>query len=765
VKRLTPFLFGLFLLSLVFNPAMAQDSWNVTLLGEVHDFVEEAFDVAMAGDYAYLSSGLNSGLRVLDLSDPTAPEQITYAINTDECPGVYMWMTDRIRIWGDRAYLLYFDGTWSFRHYRLYIYDISDPSMPQQLGFISLPDECTNLFVEGNRVYVTVNEMVEFTGVKVIDVSDPAQPVEIGSFQTPGMPQGLYEVGDIAYIADNNALLIYDLADPGWPEFLGSYAPSGGMALIHDVALVGDYVYVIDAAHGIRVLDASNPEQIEEVGSIPHNQNDATFSRMVISGDRAYYLQDGDISGKQLISLDVSDPTDPQIIGSYDMPGFWWCYGFDSANGYASIACGKDGLRVVDVSHPDSLIQVAHYDPCDLTSGLAVWGDYAFVGTYMNDLVVYDVSDPAYPVEVTTLVFDDSPIKQISTWGGHLYVPGVKMDSVCGVSVLDIGDPASPEQIAYWPAPPGYSGIPFNVERHGDYALVACAIGGVEVYDVSQIDQPVPLDNWTLWSVTNQDFAVTNVKVSWPYVFAPDRAYGLYVLDVSNPTNITEVASYPTPGEAMWADISSDHNYVYVADFTGGLRVIDVSDPLAPAEIGFWNQNLERAVHVAVCGDSVYVADGGVIGLHVFDVSDPTAPMEVAYHKTPGAYAHDVVVVDGLVHFLDYTHFEIFEVAHQPTGAQEARSAAVVSDCRIHSAYPNPFNATTKIVFDVDKTSRVTLQVYNIIGQKVQTLVDGYYPVGRHSTIFRGEELASGIYLVRLESNGVRDTRKLVLVR
>jgi hypothetical protein len=265
--------------------------------------------------------------------------------------------------------------------------------------------------------------------------------------------------------------------------------------------------------------------------------------------------------------------------------------------------------------------------------------------------------------------------------------------------------------------------------------------------------------------MSNPDFGVTNVKVSWPYVFAPDRAYGLYVLDVSDPTDITEAASCPTPGEAMWLDISPDHGHVYIADADGGLRIIDVSHPLAPQEVGSYIADLEMATHVAVSGDSVYVADGGLIGLHVIDVSDPTAPIEVAYHRTPGAYAHDVVVVEGRVYLLDTTHLEIFQVVQGPSGVEEAQPTPVVSDYGIHSVYPNPFNASTRIIFDVAQAGHVSLQVYNITGQRVQTFTDGHYRTGRHTCLFHADHLASGIYFVQLDVNGMRDTRKVALVR
>lgn len=748
--RFRSYFVALFLASQVCGVSVAQDSLNVRMLGEVHHFVQQCYDVAMSGGYAYIASGMGSGLRVVDLSDPTTPVEIGYSINSDLCTEVPIWMADRVKVSGDRAYVLYFDGTWSFTHYRLYAYDVSDPSAPRQMGYVSLPDNCTSQFAEGVYVYVTAFEF-GFSGVKIIDVSDPAEPIEIGSFQTPGMPHEVYVTDNIAYVADNNALVVYDVADPGAAVELGSYSPDGGMPLIHHVLVQGDYVYIIDSGFGVRVLDASDPSQIEEVGSVPHNQTDVLFSRMEACGNFIYYLQDGDISGKELVILDVTDPTSPAEIGSHEMSGFWWFYGFDYCDGYACIAAGQEGLRVLSVSAPDSIIDIAMHDPHDLTSGLAVSGDYAFVGTYMRDLLVYDVSNPVSPIVVASLEFPDSPIKQISVWGDYLYVPGVAIDHDHGVSVVDISDPTQPAEIAYWPAVEGYSGAPFNVQRYGDYAVLACAFGGVEIYDVADINQPVPLGNWTLWDpATNPDFGVTNVKISWPYLFAPDRAFGLYVLDISEPTHIRAVAGCPTPGDAMWADISADHNHVYVADFDGGLRIIDVSDRLAPEEVGFHEGTLRRAIHIAAFGDSVYMADGGHIGLHVFDVSDPTTPQEVAYHSTPGAYGHDVAVDNELIYFLDFTHFEIFEMSETSIEEEDSEPISRTSDCAIHSVHPNPCNASAQVVFDLVDAGRVMLHVYNLNGQRVRTLVDGDYRAGRHVHVFQTTGLASGMYFLRL---------------
>ena len=74
---------SLLLTLLISGAAVAQDSLNVRLLGEVHQFVEQCYDVSMSGDYAYIASGMASGLRVLDLSDPATPLEIGYSVNSD----------------------------------------------------------------------------------------------------------------------------------------------------------------------------------------------------------------------------------------------------------------------------------------------------------------------------------------------------------------------------------------------------------------------------------------------------------------------------------------------------------------------------------------------------------------------------------------------------------------------------------------------------------------------------------------------------------
>ena len=79
--------------------------------------------------------------------------------------------------------------------------------------------------------------------------------------------------------------------------------------------------------------------------------------------------------------------------------------------------------------------------------------------------------------------------------------------------------------------------------------------------------------------------------------------------------------------------------------------------------------------------------------------------------------------------------------------------------------YPNPFNPTTTINYSIVKEGNVSLSVYDLVGSKVTTIVNGYKPAGSYSVHFDGSNLASGIYMYRLESENYSATKKFILMK
>ena len=107
--------------------------------------------------------------------------------------------------------------------------------------------------------------------------------------------------------------------------------------------------------------------------------------------------------------------------------------------------------------------------------------------------------------------------------------------------------------------------------------------------------------------------------------------------------------------------------------------------------------------------------------------------------------------------------------------ALETEGIAIpVTRARLHQNYPNPFNPSTRIDFTIpgssNNRSNALLAVYDVRGALVKTLVNRPLPGGRHSvqwngTNSRGSSVASGVYFARLHVGGVKDTRKMILLR
>jgi hypothetical protein len=79
--------------------------------------------------------------------------------------------------------------------------------------------------------------------------------------------------------------------------------------------------------------------------------------------------------------------------------------------------------------------------------------------------------------------------------------------------------------------------------------------------------------------------------------------------------------------------------------------------------------------------------------------------------------------------------------------------------------YPNPFNSSTEIVFELPEPAYVTIDIYNISGQRIAVLVDGFMSAGRHYTIWNADRVPSGMYLYRMRSGNFNSTMKMSLIK
>jgi tetratricopeptide (TPR) repeat protein len=111
------------------------------------------------------------------------------------------------------------------------------------------------------------------------------------------------------------------------------------------------------------------------------------------------------------------------------------------------------------------------------------------------------------------------------------------------------------------------------------------------------------------------------------------------------------------------------------------------------------------------------------------------------------------------------------DLPKSPTGDPVIKPAvSVPKKFTLYPNYPNPFNAYTSIMYDLPEDSRVSMKIYNVLGQRVETLVNEGQRAGNYTVLWDGRngvgtEVASGIYFIRLEAGAFSRTRKMVLLR
>jgi len=106
----------------------------------------------------------------------------------------------------------------------------------------------------------------------------------------------------------------------------------------------------------------------------------------------------------------------------------------------------------------------------------------------------------------------------------------------------------------------------------------------------------------------------------------------------------------------------------------------------------------------------------------------------------------------------------LYRIRMSTTGVNDY-GALSTGSFRLHANYPNPFNPSTTIEYELERGGTVELNVFNSLGQRVSTIVDGYRQAGSHSVTFEPHDLASGVYVYRLSTGSSADAKKMLLTR
>ncbi len=106
----------------------------------------------------------------------------------------------------------------------------------------------------------------------------------------------------------------------------------------------------------------------------------------------------------------------------------------------------------------------------------------------------------------------------------------------------------------------------------------------------------------------------------------------------------------------------------------------------------------------------------------------------------------------------------VFGFDYTPTDVKKENDI-IPTQYMLEQNYPNPFNPTTKIKYSIPQASKVSIAVYDVLGIKVISLVDAEQPVGNYEIVFNGNNLASGVYFVRMNADNYLVTKKIMLLK
>jgi len=156
--------------------------------------------------------------------------------------------------------------------------------------------------------------------------------------------------------------------------------------------------------------------------------------------------------------------------------------------------------------------------------------------------------------------------------------------------------------------------------------------------------------------------------------------------------------------------------------------------------------------------------------------SDPETSSGLYYFTVPDTHADGAQVADGDTIYFYCDGYDVLGnyAAHWEQWVRAGHEWATVRPYphpaqptifTLHGNYPNPFNPTTSIKFDMASPARMQLKVYNTLGQEVATLVNGRLNAGSYSVPFDASQLPSGVYIYTFSASGFSESRKMVVLK
>jgi probable HAF family extracellular repeat protein len=183
----------------------------------------------------------------------------------------------------------------------------------------------------------------------------------------------------------------------------------------------------------------------------------------------------------------------------------------------------------------------------------------------------------------------------------------------------------------------------------------------------------------------------------------------------------------------------------------------------------FYSENIARAInnHGQIVGHAQCIASGGALAAFLWEIGimynlNDRIPVGSGWDLLSATDIND----DGrIVGFGINPGGELHAFLLVPDDPTAIAHHMITTRYVLAQNYPNPFNPTTKINYQIPELSFVTLKVFDILGNEIETLVNEDKPSGTHTIDFNSTNLQSGIYFYKLQTPDFTQTKKMILLK
>jgi hypothetical protein len=517
----------------------------------------------------------------------------------------------------------------------------------------------------------------------VIDISNPANPVRINYLVLSSDITDIHLSGEYAYVVlDYVGLAVIDLSQPDAPVQVSTYSfPYAG-----DVVVTGHHAFIVERfGPGLWIVDLSNP-----AAPSGFKLSDVQVSEVAAVGNRLYLLSFTDYNDR-LVVWDISNPTAPTELGTYDPPHGLYDLAVRDNYAYLVTPNGFEIINVSDASHPvlEGFLPIA----TGFQMEVLLAGEYAYLRRSDEGIRVVNIADPRAPTEVGNYELPQATSMAVT---GHYMVVSERW---YGLRVFDISNPE-----VLTPAGEGWPLLILGSMVWVEDYLYAASGGEWKIMDVSDPFTPTVVGTF---SANARDWVVAG-----DYAYGLHDLYQLNILDISDPTAPTQIGSFIQP-DATFADIALYGDYAYLADvgechrggcYNGGIWVIDISNPAAPSQVGFVETSTSS---VTVVKDYLYrhLVSGH---LEALELSDPAHPTSAGRLPSLSWF----VVEGDFLYSIEPGRLDIFDVSNPlvpvrrgsyPTFTYHPFTDLLVADNRLYIAgSSSPESDRTSVITMVD---------------------------------------------------------------